>query len=318
MSTRCSRPDSATDSVLCRAIVNSSNGSARTMPAARRGIGSASTASTRRWRFSAAPSPRHALSSVNGCLPSALRPESARDLDALLGEDADWSNQAAMYDPAASIGDSDRARALRIVADDLASASAPRGTRPALRRPDRLRQRRRARAHRRRPAALSRGHGQPGTRSHSDPAQPARGDDGREPARDRRRGAGPRTDLVFAHNEHLRRAHRARRGGLGECRRARRAGPRRALRCSWRPTPTRTASRTRCRACWPRRPPAAPCSRLRPCAPRYPRRSTHGRTDRARAHPAAARRDLDGTDAVIFVSRHRRATAPVLVTSVED
>jgi erythromycin esterase-like protein len=71
--------------------------------------------------YSGAPSPRHALSSANDYLPAALRPESVRDLDALLGEDADWTNQAAMLDPAASIGDSDRARALRIVADDLAS-----------------------------------------------------------------------------------------------------------------------------------------------------------------------------------------------------
>jgi erythromycin esterase-like protein len=83
--------------------------------------------------YSGAPSPRHALSSANDYLPSALRPESVRDLDALLGDDADWTNQAAMLDPAASIGDSDRARALRIVADDLASTlrrAAP-GLRPA-------------------------------------------------------------------------------------------------------------------------------------------------------------------------------------------
>jgi erythromycin esterase-like protein len=71
--------------------------------------------------YASAPSPRHALSWANDYLPAALRPESIRDLDALLGDDADWTNQAAMYDPAASIGDSDRARALRIVADDLAS-----------------------------------------------------------------------------------------------------------------------------------------------------------------------------------------------------
>lgn len=83
--------------------------------------------------ISGAPSPRHALSSANDYLPVALRPESVRDLDALLGEDADWTNQAAMFDPAASIGDSDRARVLRIVADDLASTlrrAAP-GLRPA-------------------------------------------------------------------------------------------------------------------------------------------------------------------------------------------
>jgi erythromycin esterase-like protein len=69
----------------------------------------------------AAPSPRHALSAVTDYLPTALRPASVRDLGTLVGEDAEWTNQAAMYDPAASIGDSDRARALRIVADDLAS-----------------------------------------------------------------------------------------------------------------------------------------------------------------------------------------------------
>lgn len=72
--------------------------------------------------YSGAPSPRYALSSAIDYLPEPLRPASARDLDALLGEDADWTNQAAMFDPAASVGDSDRARALRIVADDVASA----------------------------------------------------------------------------------------------------------------------------------------------------------------------------------------------------
>ncbi|WP_227999496.1 erythromycin esterase family protein [Nocardia australiensis] len=83
--------------------------------------------------YSGASSPRRALFSANDYLPVALRPESVRDLNALLGEDADWTNQAAMFDPAASVGDSDRARALRIVADDLASAlrrAAP-GLRPA-------------------------------------------------------------------------------------------------------------------------------------------------------------------------------------------
>ncbi|MTE13543.1 erythromycin esterase family protein [Nocardia aurantiaca] len=72
--------------------------------------------------YSGAPSPRRALTRVSDYLPTALRPESVRDLDALVGEDADWSNPVAMYDPAASVGDSDRARALRLVADDLASA----------------------------------------------------------------------------------------------------------------------------------------------------------------------------------------------------
>jgi erythromycin esterase-like protein len=72
--------------------------------------------------LSGVPSPRRPLFSVHDYLPEALRPESARELDGLLGEDADWTNEAAVFDPAASIGDSDRVRALRIVADDLASA----------------------------------------------------------------------------------------------------------------------------------------------------------------------------------------------------
>ncbi|WP_199443636.1 erythromycin esterase family protein [Umezawaea beigongshangensis] len=83
---------------------------------------------------SGAPSPRRALSGVRDHLPVALRPESASDLDALCGDDADWTNPAAMYDPAASIGGSDRVRALRVVADDLASAL--RRAAPALRPPD--------------------------------------------------------------------------------------------------------------------------------------------------------------------------------------
>ncbi|MFD2415964.1 erythromycin esterase family protein [Amycolatopsis pigmentata] len=80
-----------------------------------------------------APSPRRALFSVNDYLPATLRPESVRDLDALLGDDREWTNQAAAFDPAASVGDSERARALRIVADDLTSVlrrAAP-GLRPA-------------------------------------------------------------------------------------------------------------------------------------------------------------------------------------------
>lgn len=68
------------------------------------------------------PSPRRALSAVRDHLPAALRPASAGDLDALLGEDADWTNQEAVLDPAKSIGDSANAHALAVVADDLASA----------------------------------------------------------------------------------------------------------------------------------------------------------------------------------------------------
>ena len=87
--------------------------------------------------FEAAPSPRRALYGVIGFLPVALRPGSVRDLDdlddldALLGAEADWVNEAAMYDPAKSIGNSDRALALRVIADDLASAL--RRAAPALR-----------------------------------------------------------------------------------------------------------------------------------------------------------------------------------------
>src|SRR5882757_3142553 len=72
--------------------------------------------------FAAAPSPRHFLTTVHDYLPAALRPESAAAITALTGDDSDWSNPAAMYDAAKSIGNSDSARALRIVADDLASA----------------------------------------------------------------------------------------------------------------------------------------------------------------------------------------------------
>ncbi|MFE4459349.1 erythromycin esterase family protein, partial [Nocardia tengchongensis] len=72
--------------------------------------------------YSGALSPRHALSSLADLLPEALLPASVHDLDGLLGEDADWTNEAAMFDPSASIGDSDRARTLRLIAGDLANA----------------------------------------------------------------------------------------------------------------------------------------------------------------------------------------------------
>ena len=71
--------------------------------------------------YAAAPGPRSFLTWVIDYLPAGLRPE-VGDLDALAGDEADWTNEAAMYDPAASIGASDRARALRVVADDVASA----------------------------------------------------------------------------------------------------------------------------------------------------------------------------------------------------
>ncbi|GAA4212637.1 erythromycin esterase family protein [Actinocatenispora rupis] len=84
--------------------------------------------------FAAAPGPREALTAVAEYLPAALLPPSVRGMDALLGADTDWTNEAAMYDPAASVGGSDRARALRVVADDLASAL--RRAAPTLRQAD--------------------------------------------------------------------------------------------------------------------------------------------------------------------------------------
>ncbi|MBO0855693.1 MAG: erythromycin esterase family protein, partial [Nocardia sp.] len=71
--------------------------------------------------YAGGPSPRHALTWVLDYLPPALRPPSAREILASAGDDAEWTNEAAMYDPAASIGNSHRARALRVLADDLAS-----------------------------------------------------------------------------------------------------------------------------------------------------------------------------------------------------
>jgi erythromycin esterase-like protein len=68
------------------------------------------------------PNPRPALTGVRNFLPAAIRPESAEELDELLGRDEEWENLAAVYDPGVSIGDSERVRRLRIVADDLASA----------------------------------------------------------------------------------------------------------------------------------------------------------------------------------------------------
>ncbi|WP_305091446.1 erythromycin esterase family protein [Prescottella sp. R16] len=78
--------------------------------------------------YAAAPSPRPFLAAVVDRLPAPVRPISADDLDVLAGDDADWSNPDAMYDAAASIGGSERARALRIVADDLADAVHRAGT----------------------------------------------------------------------------------------------------------------------------------------------------------------------------------------------
>ncbi|OLR92254.1 erythromycin esterase family protein [Actinokineospora bangkokensis] len=83
---------------------------------------------------SGAPSPRTALTRAVEHLPEALRPPSTCDLDALLGEDEPWTNPAAMYDPTASIGGSERVRSLHVAADDVVSAL--RRASPALRQAD--------------------------------------------------------------------------------------------------------------------------------------------------------------------------------------
>lgn len=70
----------------------------------------------------AAPSPRRFLLAVHDALPATQRPVSAAELDTMLGDDADWTNPAAIDEPGASIGGSARVRDLRLAADDLASA----------------------------------------------------------------------------------------------------------------------------------------------------------------------------------------------------
>ncbi|RIJ77267.1 erythromycin esterase family protein [Nakamurella silvestris] len=72
--------------------------------------------------YAGAPSPQRFLSGVFEHLPAVLRPEVAGRIDDLAGDDADWTNEAAMFDPTVSIGLSERARTLRVVADGLADA----------------------------------------------------------------------------------------------------------------------------------------------------------------------------------------------------
>ncbi len=68
-----------------------------------------------------AESPRQALTSLyallDGPLPGTV--VSRETLDALLGPDDRWSNEATAMDPAQSIGQSADARRLRLIADDL-------------------------------------------------------------------------------------------------------------------------------------------------------------------------------------------------------
>ncbi|MFD7432640.1 erythromycin esterase family protein [Streptomyces sp. NPDC059818] len=70
-----------------------------------------------------AASPREALTALHGCLSAqvdaGLLPCTAETLDRLLGADARWTDPAAMRDPAQSVGQSDEARELRLLADDL-------------------------------------------------------------------------------------------------------------------------------------------------------------------------------------------------------
>ncbi|MGV9677212.1 erythromycin esterase family protein [Nocardia sp. NPDC003482] len=68
------------------------------------------------------PSPRGSLTAAIACLPDALRPESACAADDLLGDDGEWTNAGATYDPELAFADPDRLRALRVLADDVASA----------------------------------------------------------------------------------------------------------------------------------------------------------------------------------------------------
>ncbi len=68
-----------------------------------------------------AASPRQALTALyallDGPLPGTVVTEEA--LDALLGQDERWSNEAAAMDPSQSIGRSADAQRLRLIADDL-------------------------------------------------------------------------------------------------------------------------------------------------------------------------------------------------------
>ncbi|RSS58328.1 erythromycin esterase family protein [Streptomyces sp. WAC06614] len=69
-----------------------------------------------------AAGPRQALTAVHGYLATHLDldlPWSAERLDALLGEDAAWTDPAAMRDPARSVGRTPEAKELRLAADDL-------------------------------------------------------------------------------------------------------------------------------------------------------------------------------------------------------
>ncbi|MER5650232.1 erythromycin esterase family protein [Streptosporangium sp. NPDC002524] len=65
-----------------------------------------------------AASPRQALTALHALLDGPL-PCTGETLDALLGPDERWANEAAAMDPAQSIGRSADAQRLRLIADDL-------------------------------------------------------------------------------------------------------------------------------------------------------------------------------------------------------
>ncbi|MUN42050.1 erythromycin esterase family protein [Actinomadura litoris] len=65
-----------------------------------------------------AASPRQAITALHDLLDGPL-PCTRETLDALLGPDERWSNEATAMDPSRSIGRSPEARRLRLIADDL-------------------------------------------------------------------------------------------------------------------------------------------------------------------------------------------------------
>ncbi len=65
-----------------------------------------------------AASPRQALTALHALLDGPL-PCTLETLDTLLGPDERWSDEAAAMDPARSIGRSEEAQRLRVIADDL-------------------------------------------------------------------------------------------------------------------------------------------------------------------------------------------------------
>ncbi|MFF9501430.1 erythromycin esterase family protein [Streptomyces sp. NPDC014656] len=73
--------------------------------------------------MSGAESPRAALTALHAHLSdrtdAALLPCTARELDDLLGDDARWTEPAAMRDPSRSVGRTAGAERLRLIADDL-------------------------------------------------------------------------------------------------------------------------------------------------------------------------------------------------------